>query len=300
MPSSSSVGVALHQELVDVGAGIALVAVDDDHLLGVLGRGSRTPTCAPPGSRRRRGRARWPSSTSSSSSSGRSSRARGAGPTSRPAQQHRLVEHAARTAGSGASRRRPAATRSTTPAPGVDQVAVADRGRPCGRSRGRRSRRARRSPSSLRSPRLRPSAALDLADVLAEVGRPAGGAGADPDVAAPARLQQVVVEGRDAVDGRLGQARGRAPRRGVVVGDLAALTHRGAEQLDDRGRAGRADARRRAERDWRTCGSESADFDTRARQPAGPPRPRPAPGIGAIVRRAGARCARAPRRPRRR
>ena len=58
-PSSSSAGFCSSRYLVDVAAGVALVAVDDDELLGRRGRVARDelPLLRRPGSRRRRGRA---------------------------------------------------------------------------------------------------------------------------------------------------------------------------------------------------------------------------------------------------
>ncbi len=56
--------------------------------------------------------------------------------------------------------------------------------------------------------------------------RVARGAGADADVAPPARGEQVVVEGGDAVDGRLGQAGALGRDAAIVVGDLTAGVHR--------------------------------------------------------------------------
>ena len=75
-------------------------------------------------------------------------------------------------------------------------------------------------------PHAHPEAGLEVADVVVEVGRPAGGAGADAHVAAPARLAQVVVVGGDAVDRSLGQPRYLRCEPPVVVGDGAALVDR--------------------------------------------------------------------------
>ena len=92
------------------------------------------------------------------------------------------------------------------------------------------------APSSVRSPGSSPRPSSTSRDVLAEVGGPAGGAGADADVALAARLGEVVVEARDAVDGRLGQARGLGRGAAVVVGDLPVLVDRLLEDVDRRRR----------------------------------------------------------------
>ncbi len=55
-------------------------------------------------------------------------------------------------------------------------------------------------------PEPHPEAAGELPDVAVAVRGEAGGAGADPQVPAAPRRQQVVVEGRDPVHGRLGEA----------------------------------------------------------------------------------------------
>ena len=126
---------------------------------------------------------------------------------------------------SPAPRRRahaPASTRATTPGPASTTSPSRTARRRCGRSRGRRSRRAR--PSRRRAlAELQPERRAQLVDVRVAGRGEAGGPGADAHVARAARLQQVVVEGRDAVDGGLGQAGALGGLAAVLVGDLAAL-----------------------------------------------------------------------------
>jgi len=65
-------------------------------------------------------------------------------------------------------------------------------------------------------------------------GDEAGGPGADPHMATPARRQEVVVEGGDAVDGCLRQARGLGGMAAVGVGQLAVILDRLLQQLECR------------------------------------------------------------------
>ena len=88
------------------------------------------------------------------------------------------------------------------------------------------------SPSALRSPSSSPRPSRSSRDVLVAAGGEAGGAGADPDVAAAPRLQQVVVEGRDAVDGGLGEPGELGGALAVLVGDLARAVHRPLEDVE--------------------------------------------------------------------
>ena len=201
-------GVPLHQVLVDVGAGVALVAVDDDELL--LGRGSRRANshfepggeagaaaaaqvrrlhllaAAAPGVSSASARRR-PDQSPGRVSTGSSRTLRHSGSRGRlgRARQHALERARARVD----RRRRRGRTGSS------------------GRSRGRRSRRARPRRRRSARPSRTPRPASSSRDVLVEVGRPAGRAGADADVPLAARLAQVVVVGGDAVDGGLRQAR---------------------------------------------------------------------------------------------
>ena len=91
------------------------------------------------------------------------------------------------------------------------------------------------SPSSERSPRLMPVACGELGDVLIAGCREAGRSGADTHVTLAAGLDQVVVERRDAVHRRLGQAGLRGGPAAVLVGDLAVVVDGRLEDLE-RGR----------------------------------------------------------------
>ena len=86
----------------------------------------------------------------------------------------------------------------------------------------------------MRSPGATPETVRERLDVRPAGGREAGGARADTHVTRPARRAQVVVEGRDPVDGRLGQPGLRGDGTDVRVGQGAARRHGGGEQLDSR------------------------------------------------------------------
>ena len=168
---------------------------------------------------------------------GRDSVARGAARTSR-----RARSAPARRAGSpGAARRprrvAPASRRSTTPGPASIDVAVAHRRARRGRSRGRRSRRGR-PRRRRRARRARGRARLELVDVARRRSRRSTPCRCRRARAArPRGAQQVVVERRDAVDRRLGQAGALGRDPAVVVGDLAASIHRLFEHFERGGRS---------------------------------------------------------------
>ncbi len=235
-PPAASAGVALHQVLVDVGAGVALVAVGDDELL----RGFAACGEPPLGAGREPGAAAaadlgllhllssssGPSSVSARRSPDQSPGAVSTGSCSR-------LRHSG--SGGGASwrssrdarrprrRRRRSSRRRAPPARS-------------GRSPGRRSRRGDSEPSRAALAERRGRAPRSICvDVRVAGRREAGGAGADADVARAARTEQIVVERRDAVDRGLGQPRHLRRAPAVLVGHLAVVLHRVLQDLE-RGR----------------------------------------------------------------
>ena len=132
------------------------------------------------------------------------------------ADQHRLVEDA-RPLGLGRGPRFSGEHALERARPRVDDVALAE-----GRARVaeaeadglvQRDRAVRRAHRHAET-------ALELADLLVEACRPARGSGADAHDPLGRRLDEIVVEGRDAVDGRLGKPGHRRRVPAVVVGDL--------------------------------------------------------------------------------
>ena len=216
------VRVVLHQQLVDVGARVALVAVGDDELRLAARRlraNSHFTPAGKPAPPRPRTSAAF---TSSSSSSGvvsasalrvaRTSRRGGSAPARRAGSRRR---------GSGAGCVAPASTRSIAPGP----ASITSPSRTAGRGvavaeadgLGQRQRAVRRRARRARGRGRRSSSSTWASPVAAKHAVPVH----TRTWRAPARHEQVVVEGRDAVDGRLGQPgalRGDAP---VVVGDLS-------------------------------------------------------------------------------
>ena len=178
------------------------------------------------------------SATCSRNCSGvQATRGRAAAPTSRPPRSAPARAGGCARRAPPASRVAPASTRSTTPGP----ASITSPSRTAGAlwQKPRQTVSASETePSAARSPSARPSPASKLVLVRAAGRGEARGPRADAHVAAPARGEQVVVERRDAVDGRLGQARRLGGRADVVVRELAALAHGSAQQLDDGRRAG--------------------------------------------------------------
>ena len=117
---------------------------------------------------------------------------------------------------------------------GVDHVAVADRRRGMAKAQADGlGERYRAVVAALAE--LEPEPLPDPVDVLIAGGREARSPGAHADVARAARLEQVVVEGRDAVDGALGQAGALGGLAAVGVGDLSVALQRVLQHLE-RGR----------------------------------------------------------------
>ena len=212
-PLEQELRAALHQVLVDVRARVALVAVGDDELLVALGGARERPLwpAGKPAPPRPRTSA---SSTSSSSSSGVSSSSARRRPDQSPGSvstgssstdRHSRLRRLRALAGEDAL---------DDAGAGVDHVAVADRRRGMAEAQadglGERDRTVVAALAE-----LEPEPLADPVDVLVAGGREARGPGAHADVARAARLEQVVVEGRDAVDGasRAGRS-ARRPRGG--------------------------------------------------------------------------------------
>ena len=138
-----------------------------------------------------------------------------------------------------AARRRPASARQHAlhdTGAGVDDVAVAERGRGVAEAEADGLGERDGAVGAALAERQPTEALAQRVDVRIAGRREAGGAGADAKVARAARLEQVVVERRDAVDGRLRQPGALGGESAVVVGDLAALLHRLLEDLQ-RGRS---------------------------------------------------------------
>jgi hypothetical protein len=227
-PLDQQVRVGLHEDLVDVGAGIALVAVGDDELALALGLARELPLRA----RREAGAA------AAADGCGLDlleqllrrqvlDRALEALPVAAVREQLGPAgQPAAARGGLGRGLHRAREHARDDARPGVDDVAVADGGRGVAEAEADRlGERDLAVGAALAQPQAEPRG--DLRDVLVGRRGEAGGAGADAHVAAaPARLEQVVVEGGDAVNGGLGQPRARGGEPAVVVGDLAALLDR--------------------------------------------------------------------------
>ena len=206
-------------------------------------------TCARPGSRRRRGRAARGLDLGEQLAGERMVSAR-----RRPDQSPGSSAPARRAGCAPAARAprgvSPASTRSTAPGP----ASIVSPSRTAGElwQKPRQTVSASESaPSALRSPSSTPRPAAQLVDVRAAGRREARGAGADAHVAAPARRAQVVVERRDAVDGRLGQPGLRGDLADVLVGQLAVSAATAASSSTAVG-AARHRGGGRAPRDWRT------------------------------------------------
>ena len=148
--------------------------------------------------------------------------------------EHRLVEDA-RGAGSGASTVVAPEDALDDAGARIDDLAVAD-----GRRQVAEAQADRLGQRHLAVRRALPERQAETVADLVDVGVPgrgvARGAGADPDMATTARGEQVVVEGGDAVDGRLGQARALCSDATIVVGDLTASVHRLFQHVERRRR----------------------------------------------------------------
>ena len=151
--------------------------------------------------------------------------------------QHRLVEHRP-PLGLGGLRALAREDPLDDPGPGVDHVAVADRGGGMAEAQADGLGERHRSVVAALA-ELEPEPVADPVDVLVAGGGEAGGPGADADVARAARLEQVVVEGRDAVDRGLGEAGALRGLAAIGVGDLAVALERLLQHLE-RGRGGLA------------------------------------------------------------
>ncbi len=228
-------GMLLHEDLVDVRAGVALVAVGDDEL-ALAGRVAGELPLRAGGEARAAAAAdvRGLDLLEQLLGRERRDRARQARPVVAVGEQHRLVDRDAR-------RRLAAGQRGSgddavdDPRPGVDDVAVAHRGRAVAVAQadglGERDR-----PVGGALAELAPEGGAQRVDVRVGGRREARRAGADADVARAARLQQVVVERRDAMDGGLGQAGQLGRGAAVVVGDLAVVLDGVLEHLERRRR----------------------------------------------------------------
>ena len=280
-------GAALHQVLVDVRAGVALVPVRDDEAPLPGGRAGQAPLlrrgeprAAAPAEvglgdlreellrvePRQHVRQRRPVAWRGQGGLGQEAARRGLLGVPCGAGQHALDDARAR----------------------VDHIAVADGGRAVAEAQadgfGERDGAVGRALA-----RREPEAVLQLVLVGAAGRREARRPRADAHVPAPARGAQVVVERRDAVHRGLREAGGRRRGAHVVVRELAALAHGSAEQLDDGRRAGRCAAAHELN-EVAAHGAPSLPGST----------PRRCSLPGAASRRAAGRCARPPRRPRRR
>ena len=227
-------GALLHQVLVDVGARVALVAVDHDRLVGARRLGRELPLAA-----RREPGAAAPADLGFLDlgeelfGAQLAERALESGPVA-PAQQHGLLEHGRALrlrCLAQLARHRPLGSALT----GVHQPTLAHGG--AGVAEAQADRMAQGDLLVVRAlAQAQPETLLHLAHVVTEVTRPAGGARADAHMTPAARLQQVVVEGRDPVDRGLGQTRDRGGHAPVLVHDLAALVDRLLEHGQGRGR----------------------------------------------------------------
>ena len=181
--------------------------------------------------------------------------------------QHRLLEHAAplrlRSAAAGTGEHARDRVRAR-----VDDFAVADRRARSGRTPGRPSRRARATRRRGARPSCMPEPVAQRVDVRVAGRGEAGGAGAHPNVARVRGARQVVVEGRDAVDRRLGQPRRRGRRAPILVGDLAVILHRRLEHVERRGARRRRGCGGRVRRDCATWASQYRIALGRANAPA--------------------------------
>ncbi len=233
-PLEQQLGAALHQVLVDVGAGVALVAVGDDELF----LAHRFRRERPLGARREAG----PAAAADLGRLDLGEQAVGAElgegtPQSPPiaARGEDWLGQEARPLGLGRGAALPRERPLQRPGPGVDRVADPDRGRGVaeaeadGLGQGDRAVRAALAWSD-----TEPGAqALDRG--LAGRGE-ACGPGADPHVALPTRGEQVVVEGRDAVDRCLGQPGYIGGALAVGVSQLTVVVHRLLQDLQGGGR----------------------------------------------------------------
>ncbi len=237
-PLDEQVRVGLHEDLVDVGAGVALVAVGDDELALAAGVAGELPLRAG-GEARAAAAADVRRLDLLEQLLGRHRRDGASQPLPVAAgreQRRPAGEHAARRGlGRGLHRARQHALDDA--GPGVDDIAVAHRGRAVAEAEADRLGERDLAVGAARA-ELQAEAVADRVDVRVGGCREAGGAGADAHVAAaPARLEQIVVERRDAVDGRLRQPGALGGQAAIVVGDLAALLHRRLEDFQRRRRS---------------------------------------------------------------
>ena len=234
MPSSSSSGLRSISSLSMYEPGSPSSALTTITLSGSAARAANShfmPAGKPAPPRPRT----FASLTWSSSCSGASDSSAWRSPSNVPrSQQHRLVEHAL-ALGLVAWRSAPASARSTTPSPA--STTSPSRTAP---ARWQKPRQtvwpSETDPSSERSPRATPSPCSTAATWAPKSDAQQAVPVQTADVPLAARLDEVVVEGRDAVDRRLRQPRQRGRVAAVLVGDLAALVHRLLE--DDRAPSG--------------------------------------------------------------
>ncbi len=142
----------------------------------------------------------------------------------------RTLDHSGSAAGSGA----PASTRSSAPGPASTTSPSRKDGLEWQKPRQTVSF-STTAPSAGAHRDTEPG--LELADLLVEARRPARGSGADAHDPLGRRLDEVVVEGRDPVDGRLGKPGHRRRVPAVVVGDLPTLRCGFPEDVERRHRA---------------------------------------------------------------
>ena len=228
---------ALHQVLVDVRAGVALVTVGDDELLIPLGRAGERPL--PAGGKARAAPSadlRLLDLMQELLGSQLGERPLEAGPVA-GARQHGLVED--RTpVGLRGLRARPRQDTVDYPGARVDHLAVANRrGGMAETQADGLGERDRSVVAALAQ--LEPEPVADPVDVLVAGGGEAGRPGADADVACAPRLQEVVVESGDAVDRRLREAGALRGLTAIGVRDLTVALERFLQHLE-RGGSGLA------------------------------------------------------------
>ena len=237
-PLQQQLRAALHQVLVDVGAGVALVAVGDDELLRALRLCGEGPL-RPGGEARAAAPAHLggfdlgEEALAAEFAERAPEAAPGAGiiklGPDRP-REDRLGQQAhpvglgggAALAGEGALDR---------PGPRVDLVPDPDRRRGVAEAEADGLGEGDGAVGAALARRQAEPGAQLLDRALAG-GDEAGGPGADPHVALPARGQQIVIEGGDAIDGGLGQPRRLGGGAAVGVGQLAVILHRLLQQLE--------------------------------------------------------------------
>jgi hypothetical protein len=231
---------ALHQVLVDVGAGVALVAVGDDELLRPLGFRGEAPL--------RPGREAGAAAAAHLGGLDLGQQRLAPERLERPPQAGPVVGVAtpgedrlgqdALPFGLRRGAGRPGDGAVEHPRPGVDDVAHPDRRRGVAEAQADGLRQRHRAVlGALAGGDPEPGA--HLLDRGVAGGGEAGGPGADADVALATRRQQVVVEGGDAVHGRLRQPRQLGRPLAVGVGQFAVVVHRLLQHLEGRGRLDR-------------------------------------------------------------